>query len=169
MAAISTMIAVGGLAVAGAGAYTASKYAKKQVAAQNEALAYQQKQNDLTAARQRRDAIRQARIARANATNSAATQGVLDSSGSIGGVGSISSQLKDNISFLDQWNQYSDLGSQALGRANVYGQRAQMAQTVGGLGMAAFSNADILGGLVGKVFKGNGTKAASGNAGINVG
>ena len=105
MAAISTMIAVGGLAVAGAGAYTANKNAKKQVAAQNEALAYQQKQNDLTAARQRRDAIRQARIARANATNSAATQGVLDSSGSIGGVGSISSQLKDNISFLDQWNQ----------------------------------------------------------------
>ena len=34
MAAISTMIAVGGLAVAGAGAYTANKYAKKQVAAQ---------------------------------------------------------------------------------------------------------------------------------------
>lgn len=167
MAAISTMIAVGGLAVAGAGAYVANKNAEAQVAAQNEALAYQQKQNDLTAARQRRDAIRQARIARANATNSAATQGVLDSSGSIGGVGSISSQLKDNISFLDQWNQYSDLGSQALGRANVYGQRAQMAQTVSGLGMTVFGNSDILGGLASKVFKGSGsTKPVTGNAGI---
>ena len=44
-----------------------------------------------------------------------------------------------------------------------------MAQTVGGFGMAVFNNADVLGGLASKVFKGNGTKAVLGNAGINVG
>ena len=169
MAAISTMIAVGGLAVAGAGAYTANKNAKKQIAAQNEALAYQRKQNDLTAARQRRDAIRQARIARATAQNSAATQGVLDSSGNIGGLGSIQSQLGDNLSFLDTYNRFSDMASQALGRANVYGQRAQMAQTVSSLGMAGFNNADVLGGLANKVFQAGGTNATLKQAGINVG
>ena len=84
MAAISTLVAVGSLAVAGGSAIAANKNAKAQVAAQNRALEYQQKQNDLSAARQRRDAIRQARQVRAQAENSAATQGVADSSGSLG-------------------------------------------------------------------------------------
>lgn len=152
MAAVSTLVAVGSLAVAGGSAYAANKNAKKQVAAQNEALQYQRQQNDLSAARQRRDAIRQARMARAQAENSAATQGVQDSSGSIGGLGSIQSQLNDNLSFLDQYNRYSDMASESLGRANVYGQRAQLAQTVSGFAMSAFNSSDFIGAKLEKVF-----------------
>lgn len=154
MAAISTIVAIGSLGVAGASAVAANKNAKKQVAAQNEALAYQRKQNDLAAARQRRDAIRQARVARAQAQNAAASQGVMDSSGNIGGLGSIQSQLGDNLSFLDQYNRFSDMGSEALGRANVYGQRAQLAQTVGNFAMSVFSNADVIGNTATKIFGG---------------
>lgn len=152
MAVLSTAIALGGLAVAGAGAYAANKNAKKQVQAQNEALAYQRQQNDLAAARQKRDAIRSARMARASAENAAATQGVSDSSGAAGGVGSIVSQLNSNLSFLDTWNKYSDMGSEALGRANVYGQRAQLAQTVTRFGISAWQNSDLIAGQMNKIF-----------------
>lgn len=152
MAAFSTAIALGGLAVAGAGTLASAKYTKKQVQAQNEALSYQRQQNDLAAARQKRDAIRSARMARAAAENAAATQGVADSSGAAGGVGSIVSQLNSNLSFLDTWNKYSDMASEALGRANVYGQRAQLAQTVTRFGVSAFQNSDVISGKLEKIF-----------------
>lgn len=162
MAAFSTIIAVGALGVAAGSSAIAAKNAKKQAKAQNEALNYQRQQNNLAAARQKRDAIRMARIARANAVNAGATQGVLDSSGSQGGVGSIGSQLTGNLSFLDQWNTYSDQASQALGRANTYGQRAQLAQTIGNSAMTAFANADYLGAGLDKIFGRNTGTAAVG-------
>lgn len=165
MAAISTMVAVGAVAVAGGSAIAANKMAKKQVKAQNEALQYQRQQNDLQAARQRRDAVRAARMARANAQNSAATQGVMESSGNLGGLGSIQSQLNDNISFLDQYNQYSDMASQALGRANEFGRRGQLAQTIGGFAMSVFGSADYIGGMASKVFGSGAAPAATASAG----
>lgn len=156
MAALSTLIAVGGLAVAGASAYSANKNQKKAIAQQNEALQYQQKQNNLAAARQKRDAIRQARIARAQATNAGASQDVLNASSTQGGVGSIGSQLSGELSFLDQWNQWSDQASKALGRANVYAQRAQTAGEISKLGMGAFNNADYLSNSAKKIFSNGG-------------
>ena len=140
MAAVSTIIAGAALGVAGASAISANKNAKKQIAAQNEALAYERKQNDLSAARQRRDAVRSARQAFAQAQNTAANQGVMGSSSSEGGLGSIQSQLNDNVSFLDQYNFFSDQGSQALGRANMYAHKANTARTVGQIAGSVFMN-----------------------------
>lgn len=153
MAALSTIIAAGGLAVAGVGAYNANKNQKKSIEEQNKALEFEKKQADLASARQRRDAIRQARIARAQAENAGANQGVLDSSAVAGGVGSIKSQLSSELSFLDTWNAYSDQASQALGRANTFMQRAQSAAEISKLGMGAYNNAPQLDSLAKRIFK----------------
>jgi aminopeptidase N len=152
MAAISTIIAGAALATAGASSYMSAKNAKKQAKAQNQALDYQRKQDDLAAARQKRDAIRAARVARAQAETAGANQGVLDSSSSLGGVGSIQSQLGSNISFLDQWNAFSDQASMALGRANTYGARAQSWSNVASASMTVFNNSDVIGPKVQKIF-----------------
>lgn len=150
---IATVIAGAGLAIAAKSASDTNKNQKKMVQAQNEALDYERKQNDLQAARQKRDAIRQARMARAQAESAGANQGVLDSSSVAGGVGSIKSQLGSELSFLDTFNQYSDMASLALGRANVFAQKAQTAAEISKLGMGVYNNADNLAALSQRVFK----------------
>lgn len=95
--------------------FDAQKDAAKAAAQANE---IQRKQLDLQAARQRRDAIREGRIAAAQATVSGEAQGVADSSSSQGGIGSITSQVNSNVSFLDAYNQMSDQAMYFMGVSN---------------------------------------------------
>lgn len=110
----------------------AYKAEKKSAAFEREAAAFQQKQADLQNARARRDAVREARMAYGAAQNTAANQGVSGSSGSLGGLSSITSQAADNVSFLDQFGFYSDQASKALGNASRQSMKARGYQAAAG-------------------------------------
>lgn len=141
MAVLSTVIAGAALATAAVGTAESIKQGRRAASAQREASAMQQKQADLQNARQKRDAIREARLAYGRTTNAAANQGVSGSSGSQGGLSSITSQLGDNISFLDQYGFFSDQASRALGRANQATARANAAGSIANLGFQVAGNA----------------------------
>lgn len=98
-------------------------------------------QNDLQAARQRRDAIRQSRIMAANMQVKGVTQGVQNSSSVKGGQGSIQTQLNSNLSFLDQFNNLSDQASRALDSAAQHQGNASDWGKIADLSMAGFGNA----------------------------
>jgi BRCT domain type II-containing protein len=97
---------------------------KKAAGFEREAAALQQKQVNLQNARAKRDAVREARLAFGTAQNAAANQGVSGSSSSMGGLSSITSQVSDNISFLDKFGLYSDQAATALGNASRFQSKA---------------------------------------------
>jgi cobalamin biosynthesis protein CobT len=150
---IETAIMAATLAVSAGSAYTANQNARRSVASQNTAIKAQQEQNELQASRQRRDAIRSARVATARATNAAATQGALGSSGSMGGLASIQSQLGSNLSFLDTYGKLSDVATESLGRANVFRARAESAQAISQLALATLPYAGKAADGFNKIFK----------------
>lgn len=127
-----------GLAIAAVGTYASIQNQKKQRKMMKRAAAAQRAQDNLKAARERREAIRNARIASAGALQASVNQGVEGSSAALGGLGSIEQQLNQGLSFLDQYNTLSDQASVALGKANAYGSKAQSASSVASLGMQVF-------------------------------
>ncbi len=150
-------VAVGVGAIAtGFSIYSAQKAAgayAQGAAAQREANKFQRQQADLQAARQKRDSIRQTRIAMASVQQGAENQGVSGSSAAIGGQGSIQSQGTSNLSFLDQYNQLSDAASEALGKASIfqskgnqYSADAQSGSAIAGLAFQVFGMSGSFGG-----------------------
>ena len=137
---IETAILLGSLAVSAGSAYSSNQNQRRMVSSQNKAIDAQRQQNELQAARQQRDAIRSSRAARAKALNAGASQGAMGSSGNLGGLASIQSQLGSNLSFLDSYNRLSDVASEQLGRANVFQQRANTAESVGRLAQQVGGN-----------------------------
>lgn len=119
MAALATTAAATGVSL-----YEGNQQAHLQEKAIND----QEAQNNLRAAQQQRDLIRQARVAYGSAQQNAENQGSANSSASQGGLGSIQSQIGEQVSFLDQYQQ---LGNAATGdllgarRDQVIGQDAQ--------------------------------------------
>lgn len=116
---------------------------------QRQSMEMQRQMNDLQAGRQKREAIRAARIARAQSAQAAENQGVALSSVAQGAVGSIMSQLGDNLSFLDQYNtladramQYDIMAQKRIAKARTaadlvaasQGVRAAMSSSGGGKG-----------------------------------
>lgn len=107
---------------------------------QQQAADAQRKQANLQAARERRDAVRQARIAMAATSQNAANQGASTSSAFQGGYGSIQSQLGSNLSFLDQFNKFGTQAAEAIGNANQAAFNSQIAggiASLAGQGLAA--------------------------------
>lgn len=135
-------ISLAALTITAVGTATSISSGRRAAAAQREATAFQQKQANLQNARTQRDTIRQARMAWAQAQQAAENQGVSGSSSSQGGLGSIASQLNDNLSFLDQYGFYSDQASRALGRANKASASADMWGSIANTGMTVFNNSD---------------------------
>lgn len=152
------------VAVVGTGKsiYESKKATKANKAAAAEtrlAREQQRKQNDLQAARQRRDAVRQSRIAYAVAQQNAENQGAAGTSASAGGLGSIRTQLGETLSFLDEYNFYSGQASAALGRAADFEVKANNADrssaTWGKVASTAFNaamNSDAITAQAKKVF-----------------
>jgi hypothetical protein len=97
----TTALAIGALAVSAAGTV-------KSIQAQKKAAKKQDKLANLSARRDRRRAIREARLARATTLNTGAQVGAGESSGVAGGIASTGSQLGSNLGFSTQ--------SQALGK-----------------------------------------------------
>lgn len=155
MVVTATTIAVvgAGLAVGGT-AYNVMQQ-KKAAKAQKRAAQLSRQRQQLQDALSRREAIREARIARARSVNAAANQGVSDSSAAQGGAGSIVTQGNVNISFLDQNVLARDQAGEYLGRAQRYTQRASTGAAIAGFGASMFSNADVLSNRINSIFGSN--------------
>lgn len=139
-----------GLAVAAGSAYMSHKAQKKEAKFQRKAASAQRAQDNMKAARERREAIRSARIASGVVAQGAANQGVQNSSAALGGLGSIEQQLNQGLSFLDGQNALADQASTALGKANKAAVTAGAWASASALGMQVFSNASTLTGGGGK-------------------
>ena len=140
---IAAVAAVAGAGAAGYGTVKSIKAQKKAAAAQQQEFKYQRQIDNYKAARERTQAIRSARLSRGTALQAATTQGAGggQTSASLGGLGSIDSQLQSNLSFLDTNNKLSDLASEAAGRAAKYGAAAQVFGDVASLGVQVFNAA----------------------------
>lgn len=126
-------VALGALAVAGAAASYSQQ--RKSAKAQARAQKAQQKQADIANARERRTAVRNARVARASVENQGAMTGIGTSSTVAGSQASISQQLGENVSFLDQMAALSEEASVANQQAANYATRASGYSQVGNLAM----------------------------------
>lgn len=135
-----------GLAVGAVGGYASYKQQKKANKLQKKAAATQRSSDNMKAARERREAIRNARLASASVTQDAVNDGVIGSSAALGGLGSIASQLNQNLSFLDGQNRLADQAGTELSKANKAIGSAQTWGAVSNLGMTVFSNAGKIGG-----------------------
>lgn len=103
-----------GLGIAGASAIEQNRQARHaasaaqdqsaalqdQAAAQREQFALQQQQADIANTRSVRQAVRQARVARASIINAGGNTGTLGSSGVMGGASSVNAQLSSNFNFF---------------------------------------------------------------------
>lgn len=74
------------------------------------------------------------------------------SSAAQGGQGSIVSQLSGNLSFLDQYNYFSDQASKQLGKANAHRANAEMWGQVAGAAEKVARNAGPISEEAKKVF-----------------
>ena len=131
-AATSTLIAIAGLAIAAGGAVMSIK-------AQQEAASQQKKLNNVNARRDRRRAIRESRMARAQVLNTGAQVGAGESSAVSGGVSSVGAQMGSNLGFSTQ--------TQALGN-NITNANARdsMFQGISSIGSSIFSASGGFGG-----------------------
>lgn len=107
------------------------------------ARASEAQRTNLMAARERRQAIRDQRLAFATAENNAALGGVSDSSGAQGGQGSIISQGNANLSFLDQQLALTNQANKWLDKSAQQATSADMWQ---GFSKLAASGANFFGG-----------------------
>ncbi len=133
-----------GLAVGAGSAVMSHRAQKKQAKFQRKAASAQRAQDNMKAGRERREAIRSARIASGNVLQASVNQGVQGSSASLGGLGSIDQQLNQGLSFLDGQNALADQASVALGKANKAGVTAGAWGSASALGMQVFGNASSI-------------------------
>lgn len=130
------------LAVTAAVGTTASIYSQQQAAgASRKASQAQRRQEALAAAIQRRQAQKAGRQAAALAIQAGENQGVADSSGVQGGVGSIRSQTNSNLSFLDRQGQLADYAGGMFDKAQRWSNRAQLFAGVADLAMTGYGSA----------------------------
>lgn len=121
MAAFSSIaLAVGAAATVG-GTYISYKNQKK-------AAASQRRQQEVATRRSRRQAIRQAQIARAQSVATAASSGARGSSAAQGGQASIGSQTGEALGFSTQMSGLSADISRFSSRANTGAAIAQLGQ-----------------------------------------
>ncbi len=114
MAALSTFIAVGTLALA-AGATAI------QISQASKASKLQRTQRNIEAARERRKQVREARRVRAALVNRGAQQAGISSSSVQTAAGSVQSQLGTNLSFLDTTLASGNAISSARSKSNTFG------------------------------------------------
>jgi hypothetical protein len=108
----------------------------KSLSLQKKAAAASTRQQELVAARDRRQAIREAQIRRAQGTASAQAMGVASSSLTGGGSSSIGSQLGSTLGFSSQMSGLSNNITRLSSRASMFGDIAGLAgmgfNTLGG-------------------------------------
>lgn len=90
-----------------------------QISSTRRAQRLQQRQQEVATRRSRRQAIREAQIRRAQSLVSAQGSGSMDSSGAVGGIGSLGSQLGEALGFSTQMSGLSRGIASAQSRAAV--------------------------------------------------
>lgn len=130
----ATTAAVAGAVVYGTAAVVSTKKSidssKAAVATAQKATEVQIKQQKETATRQRRSAVRSSIIARARGQQVAQQRGVATSSGFLGGISSLSSQLGANLGF---GSMMSGLGQQYTGLSGLAASQSADAQRYGAM------------------------------------
>lgn len=139
-------IAAVAVGVAAVGTVATISAQNKAAKAQKKQFAYQRQIDNLRAARERTQAIRAARISQGQVTQTAVNQGASGTSASLGGIGSIQSQLAGTLSFLDQTNFLSDQATIQAGKAAAAMTKAANASAITGLAMQVFSMSGSFGG-----------------------
>jgi len=142
--ATSTLI-VAGLALAAVGTAGSFIAQQQQSSAAKKAASEEKRAAKLTAARQRRQEIRQARIARGQTLNVAGQVGAQGSSGLAGGLASIGAQAGANIGFNVQTENIGQKIASFGGKARRAASFGAIAGGVTNLGGALFSNAGAFG------------------------
>jgi hypothetical protein len=140
MPAVPIIAAVGAVVAAGATVASARQAGKARKDAKKQ-YAYERQLNDNRAARQRVQAIREARLTQGALLQTAANTGASGTSAFLGAMGSIQSQLNSNLSFLDTNQKLENLGGFYASRANIHRSKADTFASVGALGMSIFSAA----------------------------
>jgi hypothetical protein len=99
--------------------------------------AAEQRKAEIQNTRSVRQQIREARIAQASMTNTAALTGGMGGSGLAGGIGSVGSQLSGNINYMQQIAEQNTAigaaaaaGAQAQSNAAIYGSIGQLGGTI---------------------------------------
>jgi hypothetical protein len=141
MAAITTIVAIGSLAL-GVNAALENKKAQK---AQGRIRDEQQAQNKAQQLKEKRNQIREERVKRARLMQASENTGVADSSGEAGAVGSISSQLGSNLGFnqgaiqaSERISAFSQQAADATGNAQLSSALSQAAPVIGGMAESIF-------------------------------
>lgn len=127
------------LGVMAAGAVYGAVQARKGVKEQRKAIRAEQRRADIANARERRFAVRNARVARASIESQAAMSGIGGSSAAQASMANVQGRLGENLSFLDQNQQLSQMASVANERAAEYASRAAMGQAVVNLATTGMS------------------------------
>jgi hypothetical protein len=121
--------------------------ARDAASAQKRQEQLREAQMNMDAMRERRQAVRQSMVARANAVSAASSQGAIDSSGLAGGQAQIAGQTGNNLVGI---NASQAIGTQMFG-ANAAEASAQSRSALGGgissLGGALVKNQDAIGKL----------------------
>jgi hypothetical protein len=118
----------------------------KSISLQKKAAAASNRQQELVAARDRRQAIREAQIRRAQGLASSQAMGVGGSSLTGGGSSSIGSQVGSTLGFSSQMSGLSTNITRLSSRASMFGDIAGLA----GMGFDALGGWDQVKGMVSK-------------------
>ena len=145
----AAIIAGVGLAVTAVGTVATISAQNKAAAAQKKQYAYERQIQTNKSVRERRDAIRAARLTQGALVQAGANQGASDTSAALGGLGSIQSQLDSNLSFLDTNTSLANRAGQQAGIAKTAETAASNWGAITALGMAVFNNSDSIAKKVG--------------------
>jgi hypothetical protein len=132
-------IALAGLGLTAYGTIKSVQAGKEQTKASRQAVSIQQGADDIRQARERRQAIREARIKSAAALQAGANQGAGDSSAVAGGQASLTTQLNSGIGFQGQMGNMSTSATNSIFEANKAGASAGLFGSIANLGANIFS------------------------------
>ncbi len=110
---------------------------RKAAKAQRRSIKAQQRMADLAAARERRGAIRNARVQQASIESQAANTGLMGSTAAAGASGNVTSRTNENLSFMDMTADLAQQASRANEQAAKYQSNAETGKTVASLASAA--------------------------------
>ena len=129
---VSAFMSAYGGAIAGTSAAVGAVASIQSAQQQKKAISAQRKMADVSAARERVQAARQARIARASILAGAGNEGV-GGSGVAGSTASIGSQLGSNAAFSNTMQTFGDQVSAANQKAADWQATGNMFQSIGGI------------------------------------
>lgn len=138
---VAALAAVVGAAAAVAGTAASISNASKARKASRKQSNFERQIAQNRSTKERRDAIRAARLTSGVIEQNAANQGSSSTSSFLGGLGSITSQLNSNLSFLDTQKALSDQASIQAGNVNSAQSKAANWSAVAGLGVTVFKAA----------------------------